>query len=162
MVTVVRDQMEITFVIADKLAFEAAEPMHLEVTIKNLSDSTIYLFAEQSRHFAMLRAEDLAVVWTDDKCRPDDGPDYIPAAVPIEPGEVTHLRNWYPSGSSLPPRASSSGAECLLEAGEYAAVGFVEWCPPETLETTSNGQPVCDPDRTRQTQSGRLGFSIHP
>jgi hypothetical protein len=141
--------VRLTFVVADALAFDRSDEISFELTVTNTATTTRYASAEQPSQFALTADGANVAAWDDERCTTGIDVDDIPAPVAIEPGESIRFTTTYPYED-----------RCRVRSGTYFAAGRVEMCPPETLEPTSNGQPVCDRSRNQVLVSSPLRLTI--
>jgi hypothetical protein len=151
--TVVDDPsgFRVTFVIADALEFRSTDAIRFQVTVTNIANSTRYVSAEQPAQFAIAVEGASSALWSDQSCRKGSPIDQIPAPIPLEPGEDLRFTAAYPRDES-----------CRIDPGAYVSGARVEVCPPETLEPTANGQPICNRAKNEILTSAPLRIRIKP
>jgi hypothetical protein len=164
-----RSGLRLVLVAGLNVTFDARDRVTFELQFENTTATTLTYDSNQEVRFRLLRrssGDDVEVAWDNTACRAslrgldDDKP--VTGVLELAPGEAGNFIDDYPTKATSEQGFGPDPDSCRVPAGEYFLIGYVDWCPPESIRTSDyNGAPYCDRAKVVAVASAplRLTFS---
>jgi hypothetical protein len=148
--------------------FRTTDRVTFELAFENRSGRTFVHDSNQDLRFALYRKLGGArteVAWSNRECRAslgeldEDKP--VTGILELGPGESGSFVDDYPTKATSEQGFGPDPDQCRVTPGDYLLVGFLDWCPDETLKRSDyNGAPYCDREKVQQLRSSPLALTF--